>query len=99
MIKNVIAMNANREVLDFLPVMDGGIFSCYVKMAKPDHAIYRCLCEKYHLHPAECLFTDDLPENIQAAKECGFHAILFEGYDKTYPAAMRMLRQDRKGAD
>lgn len=93
------AMDANREVLDFLPVMDGGIFSCYVKMAKPDHAIYRCLCEKYQLHPTECLFTDDMPENIQAAKECGFHAILFEGYDKTYPAIMGMLQQEQKGAD
>ncbi|MBQ1509877.1 MAG: hypothetical protein IIZ54_03150 [Selenomonadaceae bacterium] len=29
-------------------------------------------------------------ENIQAAKECGFQAILFEGYDKTYPAVMEL---------
>ena len=88
------AMEANWGVLDFLPLMDGGIFSCYVKMAKPDHAIYRHLCEKYHLDPVECLFTDDMPENIQAAKECGFHAILFEGCEKTYPAIMEMLRQE-----
>ena len=84
------AMDANRGVLDFLPYMDGGIFSCYVKMAKPDHAIYHCLCEKYGLNPSECLFTDDMPENIQAAKKCGFQAILFEGYDKTYPAVMEL---------
>ena len=84
-------MDANRGVLDFLPYMDGGIFSCYVKMAKPDHAIYHCLCEKYGLNPSECLFTDDMPENIQAAKKCGFQAILFEGYDKTYPAVMELV--------
>ena len=85
------AMDANRSVLDFLPYMDGGIFSCYVKMAKPDHAIYRCLCEKYGLNPTECLFTDDMPENIQAARECGFQAVLFEGYEKSCPAVMKLL--------
>ena len=85
------AMDANRTVLDFLPYMDGGVFSCHVKLAKPDHAIYRCLCDKFHLNPAECLFTDDMPENIRAAKECGFQAILFEGYDKTYPAIMKIV--------
>lgn len=91
------AMNANRGVLDFLPYMDGGIFSCYAKMAKPDHAIYRCLCEKYELNPAESLFIDDLAENIQAAKECGFQAVLFEGYEKTYPEVMQLVRQGLEG--
>lgn len=88
------AMDANRSVLDFLPYMDGGIFSCYVKMAKPDHAIYHCLCEKYNLTPAECLFTDDMPENIKAARECDFQAVLFEGYEKTYPVIMEMVHKD-----
>ncbi len=86
------AMDANRGVLDFLPYMDGGIFSCYVKMAKPDHAIYHALCEKYSLEPSECVFTDDMPENIEAAKECGFEGVLFEGYDVTYPKIMAMIR-------
>ena len=87
------AMKAKEEALTFLPYMDGGIFSCFVKLAKPDHAIYNRLSEKYRLNPAECLFTDDLPQNIQAAKECGFNAILFEGYEKTYPVIMEMCRE------
>ena len=85
------AMDANRSVLDFLPYMDGGVFSCYVKMAKPDHAIYECICRRFNLIPEECLFTDDMPANIKAAEECGLQAVLFEGYEKTYPKIMEML--------
>ena len=90
---STFAMDANRGVLDFLPYMDGGVFSCHVRLAKPDHRIYHCLCEKFSLNPEECLFTDDMPANIKAAEECGFHAVLFEGYEKSYPTIMYMLRQ------
>ena len=34
-------MQANPDVLDFLPHMDGGVFSCYVQLIKPDPEIYR----------------------------------------------------------
>lgn len=89
---SAFSISANKGVLDFLPEMDGGIFSYTVKMTKPAHGIYRLLCERYGLKPEECLFTDDMPDNIKAAKECGFHAILFEGYNKTYPAVMNAVR-------
>lgn len=75
-------MNARPDVLDFLPLMDGGIFSCYVGMMKPNPAIYQMLCDKYNLNPAECIFIDDSLENIQAAKELGFEVIHFENYEQ-----------------
>ena len=56
-------MRANPSVLDFLPHMDGGVFSCYVNLIKPDPAIYRCLLEKYGLKAEECLFIDDMDED------------------------------------
>lgn len=85
---SAFSIAANRAVLDFLPEMDGGIFSYKEKMVKPMYEIYRLLCERYGLEPGECLFTDDMPDNIKAAQECGFRTILFEGYEKTYPAIM-----------
>lgn len=85
---SAFSIAANKDVLDFLPKMDGGIFSYKEKMTKPMHGIYRLLCERFKLKPAECLFIDDMPDNIKAAKECGFHAFLFEGYEKTYPVVM-----------
>ncbi len=86
-------MNADRSVLDFLPYTDGGVFSCEVKTAKPDRAIYRILCDKYGLKPEECLFTDDMPANVKAAEEFGMTAVLFEDYAKTYPIIMDIVRK------
>ena len=70
-------MNANPEVLDFLPLLDGGVFSCDVKLIKPDPKIYETLAKKYNLIPSECVFIDDLEKNINGAKNFGFHGIRF----------------------
>ena len=89
---SAFSIKANPGVLDFIPCMDGGVFSFQVKAVKPEPAIYRCLCEKYSLKPEECLFTDDVPENVKGAQRCGFQGIVFEGYEKTYPVIMNALR-------
>ena len=86
------AMQANPGVLDFMPYMDGGVFSCFVKLIKPNKAIYQTITEKYRLNPAECIFTDDMPENVRAAQEYGFNAVLFESYAVTYPKIMGLVR-------
>ena len=86
-------MEKNPQVLDFVPLMDGGVFSCHVKLIKPDPAIYGILCEKYHLNPQECMFIDDNAANIAAAKEFGLQAVLFEGYEKSYGAIMDYLEE------
>ena len=83
----------NPEALDFTKLMDGGIFSCDVKLLKPDLAIYALLCERYSLTPSECLFLDDKPINVIAAKEFGMHAIVFEGYEKTRPLVDAYLEE------
>ncbi|MBR2207508.1 MAG: HAD family phosphatase [Synergistaceae bacterium] len=70
-------MNANPEVLDFLPLLEGGVFSCDVKLIKPDPKIYETLAKKYNLVPSECVFIDDLEKNIKGAKNFGFHGIQF----------------------
>ena len=70
-------MEQKPEVLDFLPLLDGGIFSCDVHLIKPQREIYECIAEKYNLVPDECVFIDDVDKNVQAAKDFGFHAIQF----------------------
>lgn len=84
-------MELKPEVLDFLPYMDGGVFSCHVKLIKPDPAIYQALCEKCNLIPEESLFVDDNAANIESAKKFGLHAIRFEGYEKSYGEVMEYL--------
>ena len=70
-------MSKNPDVLDFLPLMDGGVFSCDVKLIKPDRRIYECITQKYNLNPSECVFIDDIECNVKAAKDFGFNAIQF----------------------
>ena len=89
---SAFSIAANPDVLDFIPCMDGGVFSFEVKAVKPDPEIYRCLCDKYDLKPEECLFTDDVPANVKGAQACGFQGIVFEGYEKTYPLIKKALR-------
>lgn len=43
-------------------------------MIKPDERIYRHLLDSYQLEPKECLFFDDRPENVGAAKRLGIQA-------------------------
>ena len=74
-------MQANLDVLNFLPFMDGGIFSCDVRMIKPDPGIFRLLIEKYSLEPEKCAFIDDDQRNIDSAKQLGFTAIRFVDFD------------------
>ncbi len=64
--------------MDFLPFMDGGVFSFRVHVIKPDPAIYKQLLQTYSLEPSSCVFLDDLKENVNAAKKLGIHGIVFE---------------------
>lgn len=89
-------MKLKPEVLDFLPHMDGGVFSCHVKLIKPDPAIYQVLCDKCNLVPEESLFVDDNAANIESAKAFGLHAIRFEGYEKSYGEVMEYLAERNK---
>lgn len=79
------------DVLAFLSLMDGGLFSCDIHLTKPDPGIYQELYKKYQLHPSECLFIDDSLANVEAARELGFHTVRFMGYDASYPEILQIL--------
>ncbi|MBQ5330590.1 MAG: HAD family phosphatase [Oscillospiraceae bacterium] len=68
-------------VMTFTKYCDGGIYSCDVKVTKPDRRIYELLCEKYSLDPAECVFIDDVQENVDGAVEAGMRGILYTGQE------------------
>ncbi|MCA9769853.1 HAD-IA family hydrolase [Candidatus Dependentiae bacterium] len=61
---------------EFFILFDGKVISGKVGYNKPHHNIYLNLLEKYDLEPAECIFIDDQPENITAARELGIHGII-----------------------
>ena len=67
------------HAMDFVPHLDGGIFSCKVHLTKPDPAIYKLILTQYNLTAEECVFIDDTLPNIKAAEALGIHGILFTG--------------------
>lgn len=60
---------------------DGVVISAEVDMLKPDVKIYNYLCDTYGIKPEETLFVDDLPENIQGAKNAGWQGFLYDTQD------------------
>lgn len=60
-------------------LFDGGVVSAFCHMAKPSLEIYRYTLEKFHLPSEECLFVDDVGENVTAAAGVGMEGFLFTG--------------------
>ena len=61
----------------FPHLVDGAIYSFDVGLRKPDELIYQKSCEKANVLPNECVFIDDLKENIKGAKKVGLHGLHF----------------------
>jgi len=51
------------------------------KLVKPDLAIYRLALERFGIIAEESLFIDDMPANIEAAKQIGIKGHLFDSAD------------------
>lgn len=67
----------------FLKMADGKVISYSVKTIKPEKQIYEILLSKYNLIPNECVFIDDMQQNIEAAKELGINGIVFNSFEDT----------------
>ena len=89
-------MEANPDVLDFLPYMDGGVFSCDVHVIKPEPEIFSIFCEKYDLMPSECIFLDDNERNVLAAKDFGMNAIHFTEYEQAKKELEKALQKSAR---
>jgi putative hydrolase of the HAD superfamily len=48
---------------------------------KPSPAYYERALSKFGIEPAQSVFIDDLPENVQGATEAGMTGIVFRGID------------------
>jgi 2-haloacid dehalogenase len=71
-----------RERFPFLAQFDGVIVSGDERLLKPDRAIYRLLLDRYGLVAGDCVFIDDSPANVRAARDVGMGAIHYvEGLD------------------
>lgn len=65
----------------FLRQFDSGIYSSHVRLTKPDPAIFTLAQHRFGGEPADTLFIDDHPENIDAAKRHGWQTHHFVNAD------------------
>lgn len=81
--KTYLLSNAGFDFYEYSPgipaigLLDGKIISCEHKVLKPEKEIYEILFRTYSLDPSECIFIDDVEENIEGAKQCGMDGIVF----------------------
>ena len=64
----------------FPSLVDGAIYSFNTRCRKPDKQIYDFLLESSQANPGECVFIDDLIDNVNAARLIGMHAIHYRNY-------------------
>jgi 2-haloacid dehalogenase len=69
---------------DFLRWFRGTLLSGDVRLLKPDPRIFNVFFETHGVDPAQAVYIDDLPANVDAARALGMHGIRF-----TDPAALR----------
>jgi putative hydrolase of the HAD superfamily len=74
---NEIHFDYVRRNYDFLGHFDGCILSYEVGAAKPDFAILKRALEEMNSNPADAVFVDDQPVNVNSALELGIDAFCY----------------------
>lgn len=60
----------------FEDITDDIVYSHEVGVAKPDPAVFALAGQRLGVRPHEVLFLDDVEDNVIAAREAGWHAVL-----------------------
>jgi HAD superfamily hydrolase (TIGR01509 family) len=71
------AIHFRRQFADTLAHFDALVLSHEVGMRKPCADIYAHCHNLAGSTPRQCLFIDDLPANVEAARACGWHGIVY----------------------
>lgn len=72
---------------------DQVIISAEVGLAKPDPAIYHLAAERMQVSPDECVFVDDMLENVEAAREVGMQTFHHTSTPQTLQQLNQLLSQ------
>lgn len=86
---------------DWIEPFDEILLSCDLGLIKPEPEIYRICLEKAQARAQDCLFIDDMPANVAAARSMGMQTILYSP-DKALASILSNefgLRLEGKGSD
>lgn len=64
-------------------LFDGFFSSCNIGYRKPDPGIFNTALKIAHIKPEECLYFDDRPMLVNAAKKLGINAVLHQNFETT----------------
>lgn len=79
-----LELNAYRiKTFKLHEVFDGFFSSCYLGFRKPDPRIFNTALKITQVNPDECLYFDDRPMLVDAAKKQGINAILHDKVENT----------------
>ena len=79
------------DVADWRSLFDAIVISGEVGLHKPGPEIFELALAEIGLPASECVFIDDLKENIEGAEAVGITGILHRGADSTLPELERLL--------
>jgi 2-haloacid dehalogenase len=80
-----------RRKYPFLNLFDDILLSAEVGLLKPDRRIFQHLLDRIDYRATGCIFIDDSPANVSAAKHLGFHAIEYRDPEQLRAALMYLL--------
>lgn len=73
--------NYIKDNFEIIQIADGGAFSCFENISKPNAEIYHKLIEKYNLNKEESILIDDTKRNIISSNDIGLKGILFNNIE------------------
>ena len=74
---DVVRFGFIRKRFPEIMIFDDYVLSYELGVMKPDAGIYRVALEKAGARPEECVFIDDMEENIEGATALGIPGILY----------------------
>lgn len=92
-----ILSNFSRELWallehqDLRHLFDAIAVSADIGVMKPAPDAYHAILDMLGLPPEACLFIDDLPDNIAAARSLGMHGIVFQDHPSCLAEIDRLL--------
>ena len=89
--RTAVLSNMPRPLLDLMSAepsfawlreFEVRVFSCEVRLVKPEPGIYRALLQRLRETAGSCLFLDDFERNVSGARAVGIRALHFRSADE-----------------
>ncbi|MBI4020191.1 MAG: HAD family phosphatase [Candidatus Aenigmarchaeota archaeon] len=77
------------EKMGVYKMFDGVVISCEIGMVKPEQEIYHHILREFRLAPGECVFIDNLEQNLPPATSIGIRTVKFD----SVPQLKRALKK------